>query len=353
MNFSIFKWAVAAISILLLADSCTTSKQILYFQDIDTAEIDRIVTDYEPVIKRDDILKIVVSGPDKLVVQPYNLTLGEVTTYGSTSPANSTLEYHVDKDGYIDFPVLGRIKVLGMTRQSLVEYLTDALKKEVYDPVVYVSFANFKITVLGEVKNPGTYNVTSERITILQALGMAGDLNLTARRDGIILIREDNGLNTHIKDVTLFEMQPSLSDMCVRTIEYNGFERARAVCTRVQDIGREYDGAFSLVLCNPPYERGGFENISYEKAICRKEITVTLAEILDVAARTLKFGGRIAIINRADRVAELIYALKSRGLEPKRLQFVCGTQGGKPYLVMVEAAKGGKEGVEVLPSAVN
>ena len=199
MNFNIFKWAVAAISILLLADSCTTSKQILYFQDIDTAEIDRIVTDYEPVIKRDDILKIVVSGPDKLVVQPYNLTLGEVTTYGSTSPANSTLEYHVDKDGYIDFPVLGRIKVLGMTRQSLVEYLTDALKKEVYDPVVYVSFANFKITVLGEVKNPGTYNVTSERITILQALGMAGDLNLTARRDGIILIREDNGLNTHIK----------------------------------------------------------------------------------------------------------------------------------------------------------
>ena len=199
MNFSIFKWAVAAISILLLADSCTTSKQILYFQDIDTAEIDRIVTEYEPEIKRDDILKIVVSGPDKLVVQPYNLTLGEVTTYGSTSPANSTLEYHVDKDGYIDFPVLGRIKVLGMTRQSLVEYLTDALKKEVYDPVVYVSFANFKITVLGEVKNPGTYNVTSERITILQALGMAGDLNLTARRDGIILIREDNGLNTHIK----------------------------------------------------------------------------------------------------------------------------------------------------------
>ena len=199
MNFSIFKWAVAAISILLLADSCTTSKQILYFQDIDTAEIDRIVTDYEPVIKRDDILKIVVSGPDKLVVQPYNLTLGEVTAYGSTSPANSTLEYHVDKDGYIDFPVLGRIKVLGMTRQSLVEYLTDALKKEVYDPVVYVSFANFKITVLGEVKNPGTYNVTSERITILQALGMAGDLNLTARRDGIILIRDENGLNTHIK----------------------------------------------------------------------------------------------------------------------------------------------------------
>ena len=199
MKFNIFKTVAITVIAATMAGSCTTSKQILYFQDIDTAEIDRIVANYEPVIKRDDILRIVVSGPDKLVVQPYNLTLGEVSTYGSTSPENATLEYHVDKDGYIEFPVLGKINVLGMTRQDLVEYLTKNLKKEVKDPVVYVSFSNFKITVLGEVKNPGTYNVTSERITILQALGMAGDLNLTARRDGIILIRDDNGLNTHIK----------------------------------------------------------------------------------------------------------------------------------------------------------
>ena len=101
------------------------------------------------------------------------------------------------------------------------------------------------------------------------------------------------------------------------------------------------------------YERGGFENLTYEKAVCRKEITVTLAEILDVAARTLKFGGRLAIINRADRTAELIYGMKSRGLEPKRMQYVCGTRGGKPYLVMVEGCKGGREGVEVLPFAIN
>lgn len=199
MNLNLLKLAIVSLCVAAMAVSCTTTKQILYFQDIDTAEIDRIVTDYEPVIKRDDILKIVVSGPDKLVVQPYNLTLGEVTTYSNSSPENSTLQYHVDKDGYIDFPVLGRIKVLGMTRQDLVKFLTKELRKEVKDPVVYVSFANFKITVLGEVKNPGTYNVTSERITILQALGMAGDLNLTARRDGIILIRDENGLNTHIK----------------------------------------------------------------------------------------------------------------------------------------------------------
>ena len=125
------------------------------------------------------------------------------------------------------------------------------------------------------------------------------------------------------------------------------------VCTRVQDIGREYDDKFSLVLCNPPYETGGFENGDYKKAICRKEITVTLSEIVDAAYRVLKFGGRLALVNRADRLAEVLYAMKSRGIEPKRLQFVRGRAGAKPYLILVEGTKGAKEGVEILPDAVN
>ena len=87
--------------------------------------------------------------------------------------------------------------------------------------------------------------------------------------------------------------------------------------------------------------------------MCRKELTLTLPEIADAAFRKLKFGGRLAILNRADRTAELIYTLKERKLEPKRMQFVCGTSGSKPYLVMVEAVKGGKEGIEVLPAIVN
>lgn len=159
-------------------------------------------------------------------------------------------------------------------------------------------------------------------------------------------------LNPQISSLTLFELQPALADMARRTAEFNGFS-AKVVEGRVQDIGVEYNDAFSLILCNPPYERGGFENLSYEKAICRKEITITLPEILSVAVKKLKFGGRIAIINRADRTAELIYQLKSRNLEPKRMQFVTGVEGAKPYAVMVEAVKGGKEGVEVLPSAKN
>lgn len=159
-------------------------------------------------------------------------------------------------------------------------------------------------------------------------------------------------LNPKISSLTLFEMQQSLADMSRRTAELNGFD-CEIVCCKLQDIGREYNDKFSLILCNPPYERGGFENEVYEKAICRKEITLTLAEIVEAAFRKLKFGGRLSIINRADRCAELIFALKSRGLEPKRMQFVSGTSGAKPYLVMVEAVKGGKEGIEILPVLIN
>ena len=137
-------------------------------------------------------------------------------------------------------------------------------------------------------------------------------------------------LNPQIRSLTLFEMQESLAEMSRRTAELNGFD-----CTvelmRIQDIPREYDDKFSLILCNPPYEKAGFENEVYERAVCRKEITLT----------------------RADRSAELLYKLKARGLEPKRIQFVAGAKGAKPYIILVEAVKGGKEGVEVLPSAVN
>ena len=156
-----------------------------------------------------------------------------------------------------------------------------------------------------------------------------------------------------VSSVTPFEMQPELSEMSARSVALNGLENFTAVCSRVQDIGREYNEAFSLVLCNPPYERGGFENADYKKAVCRKEITVTLADIVDAARRALKFGGRLALVNRADRLAEVLYAMKSRGIEPKRLQFVCGREGAKPYLLLAEGTKGAKEGMEILPALVN
>lgn len=200
LSSNLLKGAFACIMVALVASSCSTSKEILYFQDISEVQPKELNTAYEAVIKKDDRLAIVVSGSDKTVTAPYNLTLGEMgnsVSTTSTDPERSVLTYLVDPNGNIDFPILGTIHVEGMTRNQLVNYLTAEIGKDVKDPIVYVSIKNYKITILGEVKSPGTYTMDSEKITLLQALGRAGDLNLTAKRDGILLIREENGKEMH------------------------------------------------------------------------------------------------------------------------------------------------------------
>jgi tRNA1(Val) A37 N6-methylase TrmN6 len=204
------------------------------------------------------------------------------------------------------------------------------------------------------IQNTTLYRFTSDSILLSRfARGKLNDVVADFCSGSGIVGLHFACLNTHIKRVTLFEMQQSLYDMSRRTVEYNGFANVEAVNCRLQDIPKTYDDKFSLVLCNPPYEVAGFDNLTYEKAICRKEITITLSEIIEIAYRKLKFGGRLAIINRADRIAELFYYMKLRGLEPKRMQFVTGAIDTKPYLVMVEAVKGGKGGIEILPPIVN
>ena len=178
---------------------CTSSKDILYFQDIDQMHPEKIEAQYEPVIMKDDKLQIIVSGPDKSVVMPYNFTLSNTTSgYASTT---QVVPYLVDSRGEIDMPGLGRIHVEGMRRMDLVNHITELLVSQglVKDPVVSVSFLNFRVTVLGEVRSPGTYTVSSERVTVLQALGMAGDLLINADRSDILLIRDVDGKQTHYK----------------------------------------------------------------------------------------------------------------------------------------------------------
>ena len=154
---------------------------------------------------------------------------------------------------------------------------------------------------------------------------------------------------------TLFEMQPELSALSVKTAEYNGFENFSFVCGRLQDIPKEYNEKFSLILCNPPYERAetGFDNDDEKKAICRKELTITLTDIAKAARFALKFGGRLCMLHRADRLVEVCYMLREADLEVKKIQFVGGRVASKPYLVMVEAVKGGKPSCEILPTIWN
>ena len=152
---------------------------------------------------------------------------------------------------------------------------------------------------------------------------------------------------------SLFEMQPALARLSEKTAQLNGFTCFETVNCKLQDIPERYREKFSLVLCNPPYERGGFDNDDYEKAVCRKEITITFPEIAKATAFALKYGGRLALVHRADRLAEICYTLKSVNLEVKKIQFVSGTVSGKPYLVLIEAVKGGKPSTDILPTIVN
>ena len=180
---SILWTVILAGAVLSALSGCTSPKEILYFQDIDQVTPQKIDAEYQPVIMKDDKLQIIISGPDKSVVQPYNNTLyyNASGNMGASNP-NSVIPYLVDSKGCIEMPGLGRIHVEGMRSSDLVSYITNTLidRGLVREPVVSVSFLNYRITVLGEVRSPGTYTMPSERVTILQALGMAGDLGLQA-----------------------------------------------------------------------------------------------------------------------------------------------------------------------------
>ena len=214
LRIGLISLALGALLAFGALSGCTSAKDILYFQDISKYENRKIEEAYEPVIMKDDKLQIIVSGPDKSVVSPYNLTLSD-NTNGSMNASTAVIPYLVDSRGYIEMPGLGPIKAEGMRRIDLVNYITEQLTSKglVKDPVVSVSFLNFRVTVLGEVRNPGTFTVPSERITVLQALGMAGDLQITADRHNLILLRDVDGVHQHYffdltqSDVIYFYMQ--------------------------------------------------------------------------------------------------------------------------------------------------
>jgi len=154
----------------------------------------------------DDILFIRVHAEDPLTAAPYNIISGAQGV--NLTEQNAALAgYLVDPDGNIDFPVLGRMKVSGMTTAEIRDMITERLQSHLKDPVVNVRFINFKITVLGEVARPSSFGVSGERITILEAIGLAGDFTPYSNRENVMVIREKDGqrdfglLNLHSPDV--------------------------------------------------------------------------------------------------------------------------------------------------------
>jgi polysaccharide export outer membrane protein len=199
------KLSLAGVVLILLIASCGSPKKIVYFQD--SQNFETIVADnaFEPKFKVDDVVSIYVATLNPEASAPFNLTIGVAANGQSES-----LDYLVDKNGEIDFPVIGKVKILGLSPEEVKSLLRKELSSYLKDPIINVRLRNFTVTILGEVRNPGTYPIIGEQITILEALGLAGDLTIKGKRENIMVIRDFDGVKVYNKiDLTSKEAMKS------------------------------------------------------------------------------------------------------------------------------------------------
>lgn len=172
--------------------SCASRKDLAYLQNADAvSEIENSYS-FEPTLKVDDLLSIIISAETPEVTMPFNLPQIQ-GNYEVGNNQNGIKTYLIDAAGFIDFPVVGSIKLGGLSRTEAVEKLKTAVAVYIINPSVNLRILNYKISVIGEVVKPGNYQLQSERITLLEALSLAGDLTIYGKRENILLIREVDG----------------------------------------------------------------------------------------------------------------------------------------------------------------
>ena len=195
------KTSLFIFALLVLLSACNTSKRITYFQDIqDYKDTAKVVEQPAPEIRlRPEVkISIIVNSKDPELTALFNLPY-TTRILGSTSENISTTNqgtsgYIIKRDGTIDFPVLGSVPAAGKTRDELSSFIKSELinRNLVNDPVVTVEFVNLQFSVMGEVRSPGTYKITRDYVTLLDALSMAGDLNINGKRDNVLVLRPDS-----------------------------------------------------------------------------------------------------------------------------------------------------------------
>lgn len=191
---------------VLLVFSCKPREELVYYQNIDGMAPSEKLNTYEIKIQPDDLLSIIVSADDPETAIPFNLSSVSVpSTYNAmvVRGQETMLSYLVDAGGVIDFPVLGKLKVGGLSRSELMQLLGTKISKYIKNPIINIRLMNFKVSVQGEVIMPGTYPINSERVTLIEAISMAKDLTIYGKRDNILIIRELNGVKTYNRvDIT-------------------------------------------------------------------------------------------------------------------------------------------------------
>ena len=201
---SFMKKIFVRLSILLVllvvsAASCSTYKKINYIQDAQLDTALTMIANQGILIQPMDMISIVVSSRDPELARIYNLPVATYQAGSESSVSNFNqrlIGYSVDNDGNIQFPELGTIHVAGLNRWQLAELIREKLSSLVKDAVVTVQFMNFKISVTGEVTSPGVFDISGDKITIFEAISLARNLTIYGRRDGVYVIREQNGNRT-------------------------------------------------------------------------------------------------------------------------------------------------------------
>lgn len=196
-----FKLGFVLLTIILLG-SCKTPKGVTYLQNIDSynkEQMEQMAQSYSVNICEDDLLTITVTSRDPSVVLPFNPPPFAYAVQGETtvSTAQQLQTYLVDKEGKINFPVLGRLQASGLSKQELSDRIQQGIAKYVSDAMVNIQIVNFKVTMVGEVARPGGLYVRNDRLSILEAIGQAGDLTINANRKNILVIRDRNGVKEH------------------------------------------------------------------------------------------------------------------------------------------------------------
>jgi polysaccharide export outer membrane protein len=193
----IFHFLYLSFSVFLTL-SCGNNKKIIYFNNKEGTSNDSISPYYySPIYKKNDNLQIIITSSDGDVVKPFIL---QNQSLQSSNNINSTqIGYIIDDKGEIDFPLIGKIKIEGLNRMQAIDLLKSQLKTYVSDPTISIRVLNFSFTVLGDVRSPNTYTTPKEQITIVEAIGIAGDLTFSAKRKNILIIREENAKREEIR----------------------------------------------------------------------------------------------------------------------------------------------------------
>ena len=201
--FFVFKKSIPFFFLAVLF-SCASKKDMIYYQDVDALGTQEKTNSYEIKIQPDDLLMILVSAEDPEIAIPFNITTN-VTGVANpdTMGIQSSQLYLVDAQGCIEFPVLGKLKVSGLTRSEFLTIIQNKIANYIKNPIVNLRIMNFKVSIQGEVTAPGTYPISSERITLIEALSRAGDLTVYGKRNNILIIREIDGIKSYNRvDIT-------------------------------------------------------------------------------------------------------------------------------------------------------